>query len=398
MTSYGKRYLLFLIIFLGALSAFGPFVTDFYLPVMPSMASLFSTSASMVQLGLAASMVGLAAGQLIFGPLSDKWGRRPVLLASMALFSLAALVSLFSPNIQFFNVCRFLQGLGGAGGIVLSRSIATDCWSGRELAKSLTIISAINGVAPVAAPVIGGFTGQFTGWKGIFIILLIIGVSLFVMSLLFRESFPIEKRISGSWKMVARSFLHLFRHRYFNIYLAVYGFGYCVLFGYLSSASFIVQDHFGFNEIQFSLVFALNSFGSIIGSVLALKFREMKNAAFFAMSGIFISAGMQFLFSFISDSFWIYESFTFLILLFLGFMFPSVTSLTMEEGKEAVGSASAILGTVGYLSGGLISPLVGFGDIYFTSAMVLFICSVGGLAFGFIAWRRISACSGKGNY
>lgn len=388
MTLYGKRYLLFLIVFLGALSAFGPFVTDFYLPVMPSMASVFSTSVSMVQLGLAASMVGLAVGQLIFGPLSDKWGRRPVLLASMALFSVAAFLCLFSPSIEFFNVCRFLQGLGGAGGIVLSRSIATDCWSGRELAKTLTIISAINGVAPVAAPVIGGFTGQYTGWKGIFIILLAIGVILFVMGLMFRESVPVDKRIHGSWKRVAKSFFHLFRHRYFNICLAIYGFGYCVLFGYLSSASFIVQNHFGFNEIQFSLIFALNAFGSIIGSVLALKFKEMKNAAFFAMAGIFLSAGMQFAFTFLTDIFFIYELFTFLILLFLGFMFPSVTSLSMEEGKEAVGSSSAILGTVGYFSGGIVSPLVGLGDIFFTSALFLFLFSIGGVVFGYVIWRR----------
>lgn len=388
MTTYGRKYLLFLIIFLGALSAFGPFVTDFYLPVMPSMAGVFSTTTSMVQIGLAASMIGLAAGQVIFGPLSDKWGRRPVLLASMALFSVAAFVSLFSPSIEFFNACRFLQGLGGAGGIVLSRSIATDCWNGRELAKSLTIISAINGIAPVAAPIIGGLTGQFTGWKGIFIILLVIGLGLFLMCIVFRESVSPENRIQGSWKMVARSFFKLFRHRYFNIYLAIYGFGYCVLFGYLSSASFIVQDHFGFNEIQFSLVFALNAFGSIIGSVLALRFKEMKNAAFFAMSGIMMAAGLQFVFYFVLDNFVVYEGFTFLILLFLGFMFPSVTSLAMEEGKEAVGSASAVLGTVGYLSGGLVTPLVGIGDIVFTSALVLFLFSIGGAVFGFIAWRR----------
>ncbi|MDE6753599.1 MAG: multidrug effflux MFS transporter [Muribaculaceae bacterium] len=383
-----SRYLLFLIVFLGALSAFGPFVTDFYLPVMPSMAGVFSTTTSMVQLGLAASMIGLAVGQVIFGPLSDKWGRRPVLLASMALFSVAAFVSLFSPTIEFFNICRFLQGLGGAGGIVLSRSIATDCWEGRELAKSLTIISAINGIAPVAAPIIGGLTGQFTGWRGIFIILLLIGLILFAMCIVFRESVPPENRIQGSWKNVAQSFFRLFRHRYFNVYLAIYGFGYSVLFGYLSSASFIVQNHFGFNELQFSLVFALNAFGSIIGSVLALRFKEMKNAAFFAMCGITIATGLQFVFYFLTDTFVVYEGFTFLTLLFLGFMFPSVTSLTMEEGKEAVGSASAVLGSVGYLSGGLISPLVGIGNIVFTSALVLFISSIGGVGFGFIAWRR----------
>lgn len=140
MTKVSKKYYVFLIVFLGMLSAFGPFVTDMYLPTLPSMAKIFNTSASLVQLGLAASMLGLAVGQIFFGPLSDKYGRKAVLVAAMVLFVVSTLVSIYSPTIEFFNICRFLQGLGGSGGIVLSRSIATDCYSGRELAKTLAVI------------------------------------------------------------------------------------------------------------------------------------------------------------------------------------------------------------------------------------------------------------------
>ena len=139
----------FLLLFLGVLSAFGPFIMDMYLPTLPAMADFFQTSSSMVQLGLTTSMIGLAAGQLIFGPLSDKYGRRSPLLLAMILFLLATLGCIFSHTISLFVLSRFLQGIAGAGGVVISRSIATDEYSGHQLAGMLAIIGGINGIATV---------------------------------------------------------------------------------------------------------------------------------------------------------------------------------------------------------------------------------------------------------
>lgn len=205
MGQFSKKYYVFLVIFLGVLSAFGPFVTDMYLPTLPSMTSVFHTTASLVQLGLAASMAGLAVGQVFFGPLSDKYGRKAVLISAMALFAVSTVVSIYSPNIQFFNVCRFLQGLGGSGGIVLSRSVATDCYSGRELAKMLAIIGAVNGIAPVTAPIVGGLVAESVGWQGIFWILFALGISILAMCLIFRESHKKENRFSGSvWRLIGK--------------------------------------------------------------------------------------------------------------------------------------------------------------------------------------------------
>ena len=124
----------FILLFLGLLSAFGPFVMDMYLPTLPAMSGYFRTTSSMVQLGLTTSMAGLAAGQLFFGPLSDKYGRRPVLLVALMLFLLSTAGCIFSENILQFIALRFLQGVSGAGGVVLSRSIAADKYSARELA------------------------------------------------------------------------------------------------------------------------------------------------------------------------------------------------------------------------------------------------------------------------
>ena len=184
----------FLFVFLGMLTAFGPFVTDMYLPSLPAMTSYFNTSASMVQLGLTFSMLGLAVGQILFGPLSDKFGRRQPLLVSMWLFLGSTLACIFSPNIEVFIALRFIQGIAGAGGIVISRSIATDKFKGANLAKALAVIGAINGIAPVAAPVMGGAVLKVTGWRGVFAILFVLGAALTAACIHFNESLSRSKR------------------------------------------------------------------------------------------------------------------------------------------------------------------------------------------------------------
>ena len=151
-----KNNRIFILIFLGMLTAFGPFVTDMYLPTLPSMAEYFGTSASMVQLGLSSSMAGLAIGQLIFGPISDSTGRKPPLGTALVLFLAATAGCIYAADIKLFIAMRLVQGIAGAGGIVIARSIASDIYTGRDLAAMLAVIGAINGIAPVTAPVIGG--------------------------------------------------------------------------------------------------------------------------------------------------------------------------------------------------------------------------------------------------
>jgi DHA1 family bicyclomycin/chloramphenicol resistance-like MFS transporter len=151
---------------------------DMYLPTLPAMSVYFRTTSSMVQLGLTTSMAGLAAGQLFFGPLSDKYGRHPVLSVALMLFLLSTAGCIFSENILQFITLRFLQGVSGAGGVVLSRSIAADKYSARELAGVLAVIGGINGVATVAAPIAGGFLADASGWQGIFWSLFLLGTIL----------------------------------------------------------------------------------------------------------------------------------------------------------------------------------------------------------------------------
>lgn len=180
----------FLLTLLGMLTAFGPFVTDMYLPSLPSMGEYFKTTPSLVQLGLTASMIGLAAGQIFFGPLSDKYGRRSPMLAAMYLFIISTIGCIFAPTIEIFAILRLLQGIAGAGGIVISRSVATDMFTGKELAKTLAIIGAINGVAPI----IGGGLTEGIDWKGIFWVLLALGIILLLGCRLIRQIPPAGKQ------------------------------------------------------------------------------------------------------------------------------------------------------------------------------------------------------------
>ena len=388
---FSKKYYVFLIVFLGMLSAFGPFVTDMYLPTLPSMADIFHTTPSQVQMGLATSMLGLAVGQVFFGPLSDKYGRRMVLIAAMVLFAVSTVVSIYSPTIEFFNVCRFVQGLGGAGGIVLSRSISTDCYSGRELAKTLAIIGAVNGIAPVTAPVVGGVVAGAVGWKGIFWILFALGVVLAGMCLVFRESLPRDSRHTGSVFSLMSAFPRLVRMPYFRVYVLMFGFANGVLFAYISSASFIIQNYFHFSELAFAVIFGVNALGIGIGSALALKFKKMTDAAVFGAVGAGLFSVLQLVCYVLFDAFASYEVLTFGLLVSVGYIFTSATTLAMDEGRAFVGAASAIFGATGFLFGGIVSPLVGMGNIMSTTLEIIAVCSFSALAFAVVARRRRSA-------
>lgn len=373
--------------FLGMLAAFGPFVTDMYLPTLPSMAEIFDTTPSLVQMGLTTSMFGLALGQIFFGPLSDKFGRKAVLIAAMLLFTVSTVASIYSPSIEFFILCRFLQGLGGSGGIVLSRSIATDCYQGRELAKSLAIIGAVNGVAPVSAPIAGGLVAEAVGWQGIFWILFGIGMTILLMCIIFRESLRPEKRHRGSVISLMGNFPKLLHMRMFVIYVLMFAFGCGVLFSYIASASFILQDHFGFSELGFSLIFGINAIGIAVGSTISLKFSSMTRAAIVGTTIVAIAAILQIPCYRLFGFFPIYEGLTLAMLIGVGFILTSSTTLAMDEGRQYAGSASAIFGATGFFFGGIVSPLVGMGDIMMTTLVLCAICAVFSLTFAFTGNR-----------
>lgn len=184
-----------MIVFLGILSAMAPFSTDMYLPALPTLADDFGITPSMAQMTLTMTMIGMAIGQMVTGPLSDRYGRRPPLLVGMIIFALTSLGCAVIDSINTFLVLRFLMGFAGASGIVIARAIARDVAEGSELTRFLAILMMVNGVAPILSPVIGGQVMLLSSWRGVFDILIVIGVILTIATLIYRETLPPSARI-----------------------------------------------------------------------------------------------------------------------------------------------------------------------------------------------------------
>lgn len=380
---------LFILIFLGMLTAFGPFVTDMYLPTLPAMTGFFQTTSSQVQLGLTASMIGLAVGQLLFGPLSDKYGRRIPLVMAMLLFLFSTLECLFSATIMQFVGWRLVQGIAGAGGIVISRSIAADKYSGRELAKMLAVIGAINGVAPVAAPMAGGSMAGSLGWQGIFWTLFSLGILLLAGSIHFRETLPTAQRQHASWREVYTSFKAVIRNRQYVCYIFQFGFAQGVLFANISSAPFIMQEHYGFSPLMFSICFGVNALAIVISAASSVRFSHPELALYKGSTGMVV-ASLLLCLALCSDcSFWIYEILLLGLLSMLGLTFTASNTLAMDCERSHAGMASALLGALGFAFGGIVSPLVGLGNILVSTGFAFLVGSICSFICTRMALRRV---------
>lgn len=368
---------LYVLIVIGIVSAFGPFVTDFYLPALPVLAGYFDTTASLVQLSLTFSMVGLAVGQLIIGPLSDKYGRKKPLMISLVVFCFSTLGCLYAPDIYGFIFFRLLQGLSGAGGVVVSKSIATDLYKGNELARFFSMLSSVQGIAPVCAPVLGGVLLEVTDWKGIFWILMAIGLLLIVALAFFKESLDSETRQHGSVFSTFRYYLPLFRNAPFMRYVLVQAFAMGVMFTYIAASPFVFQEHFKMSPLAYSLCFGTNAVGIMLGSLAVSLFRNATRALRmgtigFGVMSLFVAAAFVF-----GSSAWAVEASLFVFLIFLGLILPSSTTLALDLERENSGNASALLGFLMFLFGGVLSPLTGLGNMLYTTSIIIVACCAG---------------------
>lgn len=360
----------FMVVYLAALSAFGSFVNDMYLPSLPSMCRFFGCSVPTVQMGLTMGMIGLAAGQFFLGPISDKYGRKITLYISMILFTIASAVSIFSPTIYFFLGCRLFQGLGASGAYFLAKTIPADVFQGRQLAKTMAIIGAINGFAPAGAPVIGGIVSDHFSWKGVFVVLTAIGVILLFFAHRLKETHPKSMRSNETLAKAFGEYKLLLTKKNFMIHVLLKGGALGLLFAYISSAPFIIEDHYGYSQTSFGLFMGLNAIFVVVGSLLSLRFKVFKQASLCATIIIVISVAAEAVVLLLTHSFWLYEILMWPILFGLGMIFSVSNTLAMDEGRENAGGAAAILGIGGYLFGAIVSPLVGTGNILHSTAWV----------------------------
>lgn len=380
---------IFTAIVLGMLTAFGPFVTDFYLPVMPEMADSFKTSPALVSLSLTTGMIGLAAGQLFIGPLTDKYGRRNILVASMILFTFASVMCVLTKDIYVFNAFRVVQGLGGAGGIVISRSMSTDMFSGKELARFMAILSAINGIAPVMAPVVGGVVSSFTSWRGVFVLLLAVGVVLMVCSCFLRETLDPALRVRSSLLSVYANLFRVFRNPFFTLSMFAQMFCFFTFFAYISSSPFILQDLYHLSSFHFSLCFGLNALMIGIGSGMTTLFHRQATALKCGAVDFIIGACLV-AFCLLTHMSLLFLMFSYVFMMAsFGLMQPVLTAVALDSERQNAGAASAIFGASGFLAGALSSPLVSMGDILVSSSAVIFLGALGSLLMALYLVKRM---------
>ena len=370
---------LFLVLLLGVLSAFGPFVVDLYLPSLPQLASFFETSASMTQLTLTTAMIGLAVGQLLLGPLSDKFGRKIPLIISLVIYIISTVLIVYAPNIEAMIVLRVIQGLSSAGSVVISRAIATDLYRGREMTRFFGLLMTINGIAPIISPILGSLLLEYISWKGVFVFLALIGVVVLFFCFRLKESLSVENRLQGSIFATFSTFGVIIKNRLFMSYVGIESFLLGAMFAYIAASPFILQSFYGLSAFIFSLCFGANGAALVIGANIGGKLPNRQALAIGVLA--FVVAALYTIAVLIIQPHWLFvEIGFFAMLLLMGITFPAISTLAMESERQYAGSASALLGFAPFFLGGIVSPLVGIGNIFYSTALVILSCGVLGLA------------------
>ncbi|MER7396430.1 multidrug effflux MFS transporter [Streptomyces sp. NPDC000151] len=357
-----------LIAVLGALTAVAPLATDMYVPGFPAMGASLHAGSSAIQLTMTAFLAGLVVGQLVIGPLSDSLGRRRLLLAGAAGFALFSLVCTVAPGVEVLTAARFLQGATGAAGMVLARAVLTDRFHGADIPRYFAVLSQILGVAPVAAPVLGGAVLSVSTWRAVFVVLTVIGV-LLLLAVVAKvpESLPPERRHAGGVRGTFRAMGRLLGSRAFMGYVLVLGCTAAALFSYIAGSSFVFENLHGVSPTTYSLIFAVNAIGMLAAGAVFGRLARRVRLNVLLVAGVALAlvgalaqvvvlavAGETFAGTWLS---------LFVTTCGIGLVFPATMSLGQTLGRSAPGAASALLGGLQFLFGAIASPLVGlFGE------------------------------------
>src|SRR6185295_14292941 len=257
---------------LAGLSAVGPLTTDMYLPSLPDIARQLDASTAQVQLTISAYLIGFAVGQIFYGPVSDRHGRKPVLLAAIALYCVASLACALSTSIEMLIIARAVQALGGCGGIVLTRAIVRDIYSGSRAGRELSMIAAVMALAPVLAPIAGGVLQTAFGWRSVFFTLVAAGIAgVAIVWTVLPETLKMRAAEPVSASSMLRSYRIVARNPAYLAYLGITSASYAGLFAWISGSAFVLQDLYGLAPFDFGLAFALGSIGYMTGSAIAAR-------------------------------------------------------------------------------------------------------------------------------
>lgn len=344
---------------LGALSAFPALSLDLYLPGMPAMTRDLGASAGTVQLSVTVFVVGLALGQVVVGPLSDAWGRRPLLAVGLAVYVAGSLACLVAPSAGWLLAARAVQSLGAAAATVLARAVARDHFEGTAMTRFVSSLMLVNGLATVLGPVVGGQLLRVASWRTAFLVLAITGVLLLaVVALLLPESLPADRRSPTSLATTAWSFRRLARDRRYAGYVLTAALLFAAMFAYISASSFVLQETYGLSAQQYGAVFAANAVGLLALGQLnaALVGRVASEEALLGASLVLAcAAGTATLASILVPAPlpWLLAS-LFLLVSSLGPVLANTTSLALAPYPDQAGTAASLQGVAQYVVSGLV--------------------------------------------
>ena len=389
---------------LGGLTALPPLSMDMYLPALPAVTDALHAPAATVQLTLTACLAGMALGQLVVGPMSDRWGRRRPLLVGMLVYVFATAICVFAPTAELLIGFRLLQGLAGAAGIVIARAVVRDLYDGEAMARFFSTLMLISGVAPVIAPVIGGQVLRITDWRGIFAVLTVVGVLLtLVVWKWLHETLPPAERHTGGVGDALRTMRGLLADRVFTGYMIAGSLAFAALFAYVSASPFVVQEIYGASPQTFSLLFGINSIGLIAvgqinGKILVGRVSLDKALGFGLAVIVLASVALLLMTSGVFGDVGLVPVATglFVLMSAMGLAMPNTNTQALMRTKHAAGSASALLGTSQFLIGAVASPLVGIAGeaTAVPMAVVQLVCTVGAMVcfLGMCRpWQRVAA-------
>ncbi|RXF67189.1 multidrug effflux MFS transporter [Arcticibacter tournemirensis] len=370
------------IITLGALTAIGSLSIDMYLPGFPSIADDLETDVSHVALSLTSFFVGISAGQLFFGPIIERFGRKIPLLTGLSLYLLASFGCTLTNSVNALIILRFFQALGGCSGMVISRTMVRDLFPVSETAKIFSLLMLIMGIAPIIAPTLGGFLAENTGWRSIFILLTAIGGMLLLATARFLpESKAADKTVALYPAAVINRFYVVLKQPMFLTYAIVSGFASAGMFAYISGSPFVFMKLFGLSETEYGWLFGLNATGLIAASQLNRVFLKKRTsrdivvvaASLQVLSGILLFAGT------VTG---LITSITTFVLIFIylmmqGFVFPNSTALSLEPFEQNAGIASALAGSMQMVIAALASAAVSYlhNGTAVPMAMVIAVCT-----------------------
>ncbi|MEA2177705.1 MAG: transporter, family, multidrug resistance protein [Solirubrobacteraceae bacterium] len=361
-------------VLLGALTAFGPLSMDLYLPALPEMARDLPASASAAQLTLTASMIGLALGQLLAGPISDARGRRAPLLAGVAIFALASALCAVAPSIWVLLVLRLLQGMAGAAGISIARAAVRDMsGSGTETARMFARLFLVSGTVPLIAPLAGGFILRLTDWRGVFALLAVIGGALFAAAALkLPETLPPEQRRRSGLRSSLAGMGILLRDGAFRIHALLFGLSFTTVATYLAGATFLLQNVHGLSPAEFGAVAAINGAGLIAGTQISARFVRQHGPIRLMAIGLTIGAVMAvafFVATLAGAGLEVLLPCLFVLISSRGLVGPNAQALALADHPEVAGTAAGLVGVAQFGAGALAAPLVGLGGTHATVPM-----------------------------